>query len=404
MVAPLEGIRVVEVANWLAAPSAAALMADLGADVVKVENPVGDPWRTFMMLGRNPDFNPETDVDAPYELDNRGKRGVALSLEAPGASDLLKRMVSEADVFITNLTAPRIARYDLNWETLQQVNPQLIYVVLTGYGTRGPDQAMTAFDYSAFWSRSGIMGLMGEPDGPPIPCRPGQGDHTTSLNLLSGMLAALRLRDLTAEGQFVEVTLQRTGAWTIGADVAASLILEDQPPRIDRVRPGNPLFNAYETADGRWLMLVMPTADRHWIPACRAMDQQEWIDDERFSSLIGRMEHTAELTDAMREVFRSKTLDQWRPLLNAEALTWAPVAELPEVTRDPQMEAMNAWSVIEGAQGEFRTLNTPFDIGGADVGPRGPAPTTGQHTHEVLRELGLSDTELAELAAAGAFG
>ncbi len=404
MVAPLEGIRVVEAANWLAAPSAAALMADLGADVIKIENPVGDPWRTTLMRGRNPDFDPKTDVDAPFELDNRGKRGVALSLEAPGASEVVKRMVAEADIFITNLTAPRIERYDLTWEALRQANPGLIYVVLTGYGTRGPDNAMTAFDYSAFWSRSGIMSLIGEPDGPPMPCRPGQGDHATSLNLLSGTLAALRLRDMTGEGQFVEVTLQRTGAWTIGADVSASLILQDQPQRIDRFQPGNPMFNSYETADGRWLMLVMPTPDRHWIPLCRALSQSEWMADERYSTLMGRMEHTDELTGAMRDVFLSRTLEEWLSLLNAESLTWSPVAELPEVIADPQLEAMNAWSEIDGPEGSFRTLNTPFDIAGADVEPRGPAPKTGQHTHEVLQELGLTDDELADLAASGALG
>ena len=404
MVAPLEGIRVVEVANWLAAPSAAALMADLGADVVKVENPIGDAWRNTLMRGRKPDFNPDTDVDAPYELDNRGKRGIALSLEQPGGSDVVKRMVSEADIFITNLTAPRIARYDLGRETLQALNPRLIYVVLTGYGTRGPDNAKTAFDYSAFWSRSGIMSLIGEPGGPPMPCRPGQGDHATALNLLSGALAALRLRDMTGEGQFVEVTLQRTGAWTIGADVSASLIMEDQPGRIDRVRPGNPLFNSYETGDGRWLMLVMPTGDRYWEPTCRALGRDDWLADERFATLMDRMEHTAELTPEIASVLASKTLLEWTPLLDAQALTWAPVAELPEVIHDPQMEEMDAWSVIEGPQGTFRTLNTPFAIEGADVGPRGPAPKTGEHTHEVLSELGFSDDEIAQLAASGALG
>ena len=404
MVAPLEGIRVVEVANWLAAPSAAALMADLGADVVKVENPIGDAWRNTLMRGRKPDFDPDTDVDAPYELDNRGKRGIALSLEQPGGSDVVKRMVSEADIFITNLTAPRIARYDLGRETLQALNPRLIYVVLTGYGTRGPDKAKTAFDYSAFWSRSGIMSLIGEPDGPPMPCRPGQGDHATALNLLSGALAALRLRDMTGEGQFVEVTLQRTGAWTIGADVSASLIMEDQPGRIDRVRPGNPLFNSYETGDGRWLMLVMPTGDRYWEPTCRALGRDDWLADERFATLMDRMEHTAELTPEIASVLASKTLLEWTPLLDAQALTWAPVAELPEVIHDPQMEEMDAWSVIEGPQGTFRTLNTPFAIEGADVGPRGPAPKTGEHTHEVLSELGFSDDEIAQLAASGALG
>ncbi len=404
MVAPLEGIRVLEVANWLAAPSAAALLADLGADVVKIEHPAGDAWRHMLMQGRNPDFDPDTDVDAPYELDNRGKRGVALSLERPGASDVVKRMVAEADIFVTNLTAPRIARYDLGSESLMALNPRLIYVVLTGYGTRGPDNAKTAFDYSAYWSRSGIMSLIGEPGGPPMPCRPGQGDHATSLNMLSGALAALRLRDLTGEGQVVEVTLQRTGAWTIGADVSASLILEDQPGRIDRVRPGNPLFNSYETADGRWLMLVMPTGDRYWQPVCRAIGREDWLEDEGLSTLMGRMEQTETLTPAIAAVFATKTLAEWTPLLDAEHLTWAPVAELPELIHDPQMEEMDAWSVIDGPQGSFRTLNTPFAIEGADVGPRGPAPKTGEHTHEVLSELGLSDDEIAQLAASGALG
>ena len=404
MVAPLDGIRVVEVANWLAAPSAAALLADLGADVVKIEHPAGDAWRHVLMQGRNPDFDPDTDVDAPYELDNRGKRGVALSLERPGASDVVKRMVAEADIFVTNLTAPRIARYDLGSEALLALNPRLIYVVLTGYGTRGPDNAKTAFDYSAYWSRSGIMSLIGEPGGPPMPCRPGQGDHATSLNMLSGALAALRLRDLTGEGQVVEVTLQRTGAWTIGADVSASLILEDQPGRIDRVRPGNPLFNSYETADGRWLMLVMPTGDRYWQPVCRALGREDWLEDERLATLMGRMQLTEELTPAIASIFATKTLAEWTPLLDAESLTWAPVAELPELIHDPQMEEMDAWSVIDGPQGSFRTLNTPFAIEGADVGPRGPAPKTGEHTHEVLSELGLSDDEIAQLAASGALG
>ena len=163
------------------------------------------------MRGQSPGWEPETGVDAAFELDNRGKRGVALSLEQPDAVEAVHRLVEQADIFITNLTAPRIARYDLSAERLQEIKPDLIYVVLTGYGTRGPDAAMGAFDYSAFWSRSGIMGLIGDPDGPPMPCRPGQGDHTTSLNLLAATLAALRLRDQTGEGQRVEVTLQTHG-------------------------------------------------------------------------------------------------------------------------------------------------------------------------------------------------
>ena len=276
--------------------------------------------------------------------------------------------------------------------------------MLTGYGTRGPDAAMTAYDYSAFWSRSGIMGLIGDPDGPPMPCRPGQGDHTTSLNLLAATLAALRLRDQTGQGQRVEVTLQRTGAWTIGADVSAALITGRQPARIDRVRPGNPLFNSYETADGRWLMLVMPTSDRHWPPTCRALGRPDLIDDPRYGSHAERAELTEELTAELVATIGAQPLDYWRARFDAEVLTWAPVAELPEVIADPQMIEMEAWATIEGRHGPFETLNTPFSIEGADIRPRGPAPMTGQHTHEVLREAGFSDEQIADLAAAGALG
>ncbi len=404
MVAPLEGIRVLEVANWLAAPSAAALMADLGADVIKVEHPHGDAWRATLMAGQQPGWDAARDVDAPFELDNRGKRGIALSLEQPAAIKALHRLVERADIFITNLTAPRIERYDLSAERLQRIAPRLIYVVLTGYGTRGPDAPMTAFDYSAFWSRSGIMSLIGEPGGPPMPCRPGQGDHATSLNLLAAALAALRLREQTGEGQRVEVTLQRTGAWTIGADLSAALITRRQPQRIDRVRPGNPLFNSYETADGRWLMLVMPTSDRYWPPTCRALGRAEWISDPRYGSLAQRAAQTLELTAAIAALIGAQPLDHWRARFDAEALTWAPVAELPEVIADPQMIEMEAWAAVEGAHGPFETLNTPFAIEGADIGPRGAAPATGEHTQEVLREAGLTDEEIAQLAASGALG
>ena len=403
-VGPLDGIRVVEAANWLAAPSAAALMADLGADVIKVEHPAGDAWRATLMRGAQPDWDPQRDVDAPFELDNRGKRGVALSLERPEGADALRRLVEQADIFITNLTAPRIARYGLSVEQLQEIKPDLIYVVLTGYGTRGPDAAMTAFDYSAFWSRSGIMSLIGEPDGPPMPCRPGQGDHATSLNLLAATLAALRLRDRTGEGQRVEVTLQRTGAWTIGADVSAALITGNQPARINRVAPGNPLFNSYETSDGRWLMLVMPTSDRYWAPACRALGRAEWIDDPRYGSLEARAEQTADLTASIAAIIAASPLAEWRKRFDAEALTWAPVAELPEVIADPQLAEMEAWATVKGRQGSFETLNTPFSIAGAAIGPRGPAPSTGEHTEQVLREAGFTDEEIANLAASGALG
>ncbi len=404
MTAPLDGIRVVEAANWLAAPSAGALMADLGADVIKIEQPAGDAWRHALMRGQQPGYDPETGIDAPYQLDNRGKRGIALALDQPAAADAARRLIAEADIFITNLTAPRLKRYRLEMEDLREINDRLVYVVLTGYGTRGADAHKTAFDYSAFWARSGIMSLIGEPDGPPMPCRPGQGDHATALNLLSGTLAALRLRDMTGEGQRVEVTLQRTGAWTIGADVSAALIHGGQPARINRVRPGNPLFNSYRTADDRWLMLVMPTADRFWPMTCGALGREDWISEPRYATLEDRAANTEELTAGIAAAIRSEPLEIWTERFDAANLTWAPVAELPDVIEDPQLDEMNAWATLQSRNGEFRTLNTPFEIDGAQIGPKRPAPETGEHTYQVLTESGFSEDEIAQLAADGALG
>ena len=276
--------------------------------------------------------------------------------------------------------------------------------MLTGYGTRGPDAPKTAFDYSAFWSRSGIMSLIGEPDGPPMPCRPGQGDHATALNLLSATLAALRLRDLTDEGQQVEVTLQRTGAWTIGADVSAALIHGQQPQRINRVVPGNPLFNSYETADGRWLMLVMPTSDRYWAPACRALGREEWIDDLRYASLELRAEHTADLTAQLRDIIASETLETWGSQAGRGSADLGAGGGGARSDRRPADGRNERLDDLVRRERRIPHAEHAVEIAGADVGPRGPAPATGEHTLEVLQELGLSEEELAQLAADGVLG
>jgi crotonobetainyl-CoA:carnitine CoA-transferase CaiB-like acyl-CoA transferase len=236
--APLQGIRVLEVANWLAAPSAAALMADLGADVIKVEPPGGDVFRGFVLRSLGYDFDFATNY--AFELDNRGKRSITVALDQPGGPELVRRLAGEVDVFITNLVQARREKYGLSYEQVAALNERLIYVSFSGYGTRGPDASRPGFDYAAFWARGGIMGLMGEPPSPPPLCRGGQGDHATALNLLAAVFAALRLRDMTGEGQHVETTLQASGMWTLGSDISAALVARQQPARHVRTAPGNP--------------------------------------------------------------------------------------------------------------------------------------------------------------------
>jgi crotonobetainyl-CoA:carnitine CoA-transferase CaiB-like acyl-CoA transferase len=403
MVAPLSGIRVVEVSNWLAAPSAAALMADLGADVIKVEPPGGDAFRQFDMraFGYDHDFA----TNAAFELDNRGKQSIVVALDRPGGSELVKRLAEDADVFITNLVQHRRERYGLTVEDVQAVNDGLVYVSFSGYGTDGPDAGRAGFDYAAFWARSGIMGLMGEPPSSPPICRPGQGDQTTALNLLASTLAALRLRDQTGEGQVVDVTLLGTGIWTIGPDLSAVLQAHQHPPRHERSHPANPIWNPYQCSDGRWLLLVMPQPDRYWPPFCEMVERPEWVSDERYDTLAHRMEHSERLTAEIDAIFSSADLAAWAQRLDAAGLIWAPVAELPEVVDDPTVRALGSFVEVEHPEfGSFETLAAPFKIRGADLAPRGPAPALGEHTQAVLEELGLDADELAELAVAGVFG
>jgi crotonobetainyl-CoA:carnitine CoA-transferase CaiB-like acyl-CoA transferase len=403
MVAPLDGIKVVEVANWLAAPSAAALMRDMGADVVKVEPLGGDVFRRFDLraIGYDHDFP----LNYAFELDNRGKRSIAIALDQPAGPELVHRLCARADLFITNLTQPRRERYRLTEEAVSAANSRIIYTSLTGYGTQGPDAARAGFDYAAFWARTGIMGTLGEPPSAPPLCRGGQGDHSTALNVLAAALAALRLRDQTGEGQHVEVTLYGTGIWTIGADFSAALVARQHPKRHDRSAPANPIWNSYRTHDDRWILLVMVQPDPYWPRFCTAIGEPGWAGDDRYDSAAKRTEYTEELTAAISERFAAHPLSYWSRQLDEHGLIWAPVAELPEVVDDPQARELGAFETVEHPKaGAFETLRTPFKIRDADIAARGPAPDVGAHTFEVLKELELDEEEIAELSAKGVIG
>jgi crotonobetainyl-CoA:carnitine CoA-transferase CaiB-like acyl-CoA transferase len=403
MTAPLEGIRVVEVANWLAAPSAAALMADLGADVIKVEPPGGDAYRQFNLgIGYDGEGPP---VNHAFELDNRGKRSITVDVSQSAGAEVVHRLAASADIFITNLLQPRRERYGLAIDDIRAANDRIIYVSFSGYGTEGPDAGRAGFDYAAFWARSGVMNLLGDPDAPPILCRPGQGDHTTALNLLAATLAALRLRDMTGEGQVVDVTLVGTGLWTVGTDMSGALVSRQQPPRHNRASPPNPLWNAYRCGDGRYILLVMVQPDPYWPGFCAALGHPEWQADARYDSLQHRAEHSAELTSGIADVFAGRRFEEWGAILDAHGMIWAPVAELPEVAADPTIRSLGTFTEVTRDGGpSFETLSAPFHIRGADVAVRGPAPDPGEHTNAVLEQYGFTSEEVALLAASGVLG
>ena len=404
MTAPLDGIKVLEVANWLAAPAATALMADLGAEVIKVEPPGGDIYRYFVLQSMGYDY--EFPTNFAFQTDNRGKKSITVSLDRPGGPELVRDLAGKADIFVTNLVQERRLKYGLTYEDVAAANPNGIYVSFSGYGTHGPDANRSGFDFAAFWAASGIMGLLGEPDAPPPLCRGGQGDHTTALNILAATLAALRQRDLTGEGQHVETTLQASGMWTIAGDFSAGLAAKSNAPRISRKAPTSPIWNSYECSDGQWVLLVMPVPfPIYWPRFCAMVGHPEWADDDHWTDLSKLRASTAELTAMIEPIFKSRPRAHWAAELDRAGLIWSSVATITEVMNNPQVREMGWIKELEHPEyGKFETLDTPFKIYGSEVGARGPAPTPGADTFEVLSAMGVSEERLGELAAQGVLG
>jgi crotonobetainyl-CoA:carnitine CoA-transferase CaiB-like acyl-CoA transferase len=397
---PLEGIRVIEVANYVAGPAVGALMRDLGADVIKVEPPGGEVSRATTSAATMVDGR--AGFNNYFTLENRGKRSVTVALDRPGGPELVHRLLAKADVLLTNLILPRLEKYGLTPEEVHARNPHIVYVSVTGYGIRGPEAWRPGFDFAAFWARSGIMGVSGHPDAPPVISRVAQGDHTTGINGLAATLAALRLRDLTGKGQVVEVSLQQTGAYTISTDLSRVLVDGRQPARFNREEPANPLFNTYETRDGSWLMIVHMTPDRYWPKLCAALGAPEWAENPAHATMKGRRDDGPALYRAIQDRILEHDYEHWRTALDANGLIWAPMVELPAVVNDAQLRTMGAFQEVPGE--EYETVGTPFVIRDADVRVRGRSPEAGEHTLAVLEELGLDAEQIAELAVAGVIG
>ena len=398
MTGPLDGIRILEIANYVAAPAVGALMRDLGADVIKLEPPGGDVLRGAMTPGAG-----SYHVNFLFELENRGKRSITVALDRPGARELVYDLLAGCDVLLTNLLAPRLDRYGLSQAEVLERHPHLIHCSITGYGLGGPDAARPGFDFAAFWARAGIMSLVGHPGQPPVLSRIAQGDHTTAMNALAAVFAALRLRDLTGKGQAVQVSLQQTGLYTVATDVVRTLMDGKQPARLDREAPNNPMFNTYETADGDWVLLVHMTPDPYWSKLCAAIDRPD-LDCEENRTMRQRMARGPELGGEIEAAIRRHPMDHWRRTFDDHGLIWAPMTELPDVVNDPALRELNAIQAIDHPDGTFETVGVPFFIEGADVAVRGRSPEAGEHTVQVLREAGIGEERVAELAAAGVFG
>jgi crotonobetainyl-CoA:carnitine CoA-transferase CaiB-like acyl-CoA transferase len=366
---------------------------------VKVEPLGGDGMRGKLRQPASPEGIAEHDV--PFQLDNRGKRSIAVDLASPEGQRLVQELAASVDVVLTNLLPGRLARFGLGYEQVRAANPGVVYGLVTGYGSTGDDADRIGFDLTAFFGRSGIMSLIGEPGAPPPGFRPGQGDHFTGLALLSAVLAALRARDRSGEGQLVETALLRAGVWSIGCDVQVALVDGVQPSKRARDDAFSPMNTSYRCADGRWLNLMAQDM-RIWPQFCGAVGRDDLAADERFSTPVGRFQHRAEVIKELEATFGAEPLAHWGERLDRSGLAWTPIAELPEVVADPQARANGMFETIEHpALGALETIAAPFTMSSSEVAARGPGPGLGEHTDEVLRGFGVDEERLAALRAGG---
>jgi crotonobetainyl-CoA:carnitine CoA-transferase CaiB-like acyl-CoA transferase len=403
MAGMMTGVRVVEVASWTFVPAAGAVLAEWGADVIKVEHPVtGDPQRGLSAMGLVP--TGPGGVDYMIELPNRGKRSVGLDLKSAEGRDALLRLVATADVFLTNLLPAQRQALGVEVDDLRAVNPSLIYVRGSGQGQRGPEREKGAYDGSTFWGR--VIAAQATPSDREWPLNQpfaAFGDLMGGLTIAGGISAALFHRERTGEATVVDSSLLALGMWATGANIlAAGLFGMTQVPGGSRDQMPNPLVNMYRTKDGRFLTLMMLQSDRFWPDLVTTIGHPELADDPRFVDAAKRFENRAECIATLDAIFAEKTFGEWREVLTGAQGVWAPVETPGELLEDPQSLANGYVREIELDNGaSFRIVPSPLQFDETPPDLTG-APGHGEHTDEVLLDLGYDMDQLLELKVKGA--
>jgi len=397
---PLDGIRVLEVAMYGFVPSAGAVLADWGADVIKVEHAVnGDPQRGLRQTGT---FRVEGDPNPNIEHANRGKRSLGLDMARPEGRALLDDLVRASDVFLTSFLPRARRKLGIDVDDIRAVNPRIIYARGSALGPRGAEAEKGGYDMTAFWARgataasitpAGVEGLINPP-------APAYGDTISGTNLAGGIAAALFKRERTGESSIVDVSLLGSGLWAMGQAIALSVHLDEpwQAPALGaHGSPKNPLSGLYRAADGRYISFVMLQAGRFWADVCQHVDRPEWVDDPRFATADQLALNTAEAVKLLREVIATRTLAEWSERFATLAGPWAPVQDTLQVADDAQVRA-NEYLCQAG---DLQLVASPaqFDVSAPELGP---APEFAAQTEEILLELGLDWDQIMALKAAGA--
>ncbi len=429
----LEGIRVIDVSQVAAVPMCARHLADFGAEVVHVEHPVrGDSWRIFQKGQGTGTNGVESAINYNWENFNRNKRSAAIDLSQEDGQQIIYKLVEEADVFVTNLRMYEREKYRMGYDTLSKVNPKLIYGSLTGYGKKGPDKDLPAYDTTAYWSRSGIPHRL-KALGVATPSYTAAfGDNVAALGLAFGIMTALYVREKTGVGQEVDMSLFHTGIYQMGFDIAGALVTrrdcddwaldryrddeekmkrrqelrakvqEAMSPLSDFFRENlpNPLSGVYETKDGRVLTFVILQPDLYWSKFCRAVEHPELENDPRFNSFEARTENCTALYHIFRDAFKTRTLAEWQPRL--KELPYSLQQNFIEVVNDPQARENDLFVPIDHpTYGRIEVISNPVRLSETPATIRTPAPEFSQHTEEVLLEAGYTWEDIAQFKEHG---
>jgi crotonobetainyl-CoA:carnitine CoA-transferase CaiB-like acyl-CoA transferase len=390
------GLKVVDLASFIAGPGAAVILSDFGADVIKVEPPTGDTWR----IGYKIPPQPRAKDNYAWHLNNRNKRGLVLDLKSPNAAEVLERLVKWADVLIVNTPHPARKKLKLEYDDVVQWNPRLIYADLTGFGDNGPDASLPGFDVTAYWSRSGLLSQMRDAGAPPTWPVAGSGDHATAVGLFSAIVMGLYRRERTGKGSHVTTSLLAEGVWSAGVYIAGALAGATFYPLHDRKSPANAALNPYQTSEGAWFLLVV-TPDK--LPAlATAIGRPDLLTDPRFSDPAKQAANAAQLREILDDAFGKQPMAHWREVFDKAHITYGAILEPSDVVNDPQLKANNIVVPLEGAGGKLTfTVSSPMQVHGLEKEPARRAPELGEHNAQILEELGFNPAQIESLRTSG---
>jgi crotonobetainyl-CoA:carnitine CoA-transferase CaiB-like acyl-CoA transferase len=391
------GLKVVDLASFIAGPSAAVILSDFGADVIKVEPPTGDLWRRAHKIPPQP----QAEDAYPWHLANRNKRGITLDLKSPSAQQVLERLVKWADVLIVNTPHPARRKLKLEYDDVVRWNSQLIYADLTGFGEKGPDADLPGFDITSYWARSGLLSMTRDAGTPPTWPVAGSGDNATAVGLYSAIVTALYRRERTGKGAYVTTSLLAEGIWSASVSIQAALCGASFFGLHDRTHPANAAMNVYQAADGTWFVLIV-TSDKLGAVA-KAIGRPDLLTDQRFSDPAQLMANMPQLAAILDDVFGAQPMAHWYDVFSGIHVTFGAVRGPQEVINDPQLRLNDIVVPLEGAGGKLTsTISSPIQVHGVAKVPAKRAPEIGEHNEEVLQQLGFNVAEIDDLRASGA--